>query len=488
MNVKSFNEIVRGRYGRKTAYVNYDYVDSNNVVDILGKTIGIFNSNKVAIKYLWDYKKGDQPALYRTKGGSRDDVIIPVVENHAWEIVRFKNAQTYGEPVQFVSLSDNSAVNESVNKLNRVFQLAEKELKDINSGEWTSAVGTGYKAIQGKDGEIPFRLVTPTPMNTYVVYSRYTEEPLLAVQELRDDEDHFYYLCFSDTHEYRIQNGALQPYEGETVYSRLHAWGGIPIIEYPNNQDRISDIELVISMLDAINNMQCDRAEAIEQFVSSWVKFVNCDIDEDTFKKMKMMGALVVKSNNGSENKADVDVMTQELSQTESQVAKDDLWDNVLAIESMPSIEMTSSSGDTQGAVSLRSGWDHSKQAAKIKDSYIKTGDKRLALLVLNRMRIFGDDLKLSAMDFEVRISHSPLDNLMTKVEALKMLLEAGINPLIAIRTCGIFNDPENTYLLSQEYLDKMIYKEVDNADEQIQKAEKIVNEEMGRTESARED
>ena len=67
----------------------------------------------------------------------------------------------------------------------------------------------------------------------------------------------------------------------------------------------LSDIELVIDILDAINNMQSNRMDAIEQFVQSWVKFVNCDIDKETFQEMKMAGALVVKSNNG-ENKADV--------------------------------------------------------------------------------------------------------------------------------------------------------------------------------------
>lgn len=487
MNNKSFQDLVKGNYGRKIAYVNYDYVDESNVIDILGKTIGTFHHNKAAVKYLWDYKKGDQPALYRTKT-IRDDIVNHVVENHAWEIVRFKNAQTYGEPVQLVSLSDKEEVNKAVDRLNRFFQAAGKELKDINSGEWTSAVGTGFKAITKKNGEIPFGMLVPTPMNTYIVYSRYTQEPLLAVQELRDENEQQYYLCFSDTHEYKVQNSQLQPLsfsnDGSVVYSRLHAWGGIPIIEYPNNQDRISDIELVITMLDAINGMQSNRMDAIEQFVQSWVKFVNCDIDEDTFKKMKMMGALVVKSNNGAENKADVDVMSQELSQTESQVAKDDLWDNVLAISAIPSREMAATGGDTQGAVSLRNGWDVSKQAAKIKDAYIKTGDKQLALLVQNRIRIAtGENLGLGIFDFEIQVSHNPLDNLMTKVEALKMLIECGIHPLVAIKVCGIWADAENVYLMSEEYLDKMIYKTVDNAEEQIQKAEGIMNEEVRRAE-----
>ena len=488
MNNKSLQDLLKGRYGRKVAYTDYESVDESNVLKILGDTIGIFNSNKAAVKYLWNYKKGDQPALYRVKT-IRDDIVNHVVENHAWEIVRFKNAQTYGEPVQLVSLSDKPEVNEAVDKLNRYFQAAGKELKDINSGEWTSAVGTGYKAIIKKNGEIPFGMVTPTPMNSYIVYSRKTEEPLLAVQELKDVEGYTYYLCFSDTHEYKIQNSVLLPYEVDDgiVYSKLHAWGGIPIIEYPNNQDRISDIELVITMLDAINNMQSNRMDAVEQFVQSWVKFVNCDIDEETFKKMKMMGALVVKSNNGSENKADVDVMTQELSQTESQVAKDDLWDNVLAIEAIPSREMAATGGDTQGAVSLRNGWDVSKQAAKIKDAYIKTGDKKLAMLVQNRIRISkGENLNLGIFDFEVQVSHSPLDNLMTKAEALQMLLQNGIHPLIAIRTAGLWADSENVYQMSKEYIDKMIYDSVDNADEQIQKAEALIKEQTNADESGR--
>lgn len=454
MNKHTFQDLVKGRYGRKIAYTNYDRVDSSNIVKVLGETIGIFTFNKAAIKYLWTYKNGDQPALYRSKT-IRDDIVNKVVENHAWEIVRFKNGQTYGEPVQFVSLKNDENINAAVDRLNDYFRAAGKELKDINSGEWTSAVGTGFKAIQNRNGEIPFGIVTPTPLNTWIVYSRYTEEPLVAFQELKDADGRFYYLGFTDTYEFRIQNSALIPYDGG-ITSRLHAWGGIPIVEYPNNQDRVSDIELVISMLDAINNMQSNRSDAIEQFVQSWVKFVNCDIDEETFQKMKMMGALVVKSNNGAENKADVDVMTQELSQSESQIAKEDLWNNILSIEAIPNKEGNTGGGDTAGAVQLRNGWDFSKIAAKLKDQYVKDGDKRLAMLVINRLRIAGDDLGLKAMDFTAQVSHSPSDNLLTKAESLEILLRNGVHPLVAISTVGLWGDSEKVYNLSKDAIEAM--------------------------------
>ena len=72
----------------------------------------------------------------------------------------------------------------------------------------------------------------------------------------------------------------------------------------------------------------------IEQFVQSFIKFVNCDIDEETFKAFKEMGAIKVKSSSGE--KADVDIISQELNQTQTQVTKDDLYQTVLIICGMP--------------------------------------------------------------------------------------------------------------------------------------------------------
>lgn len=490
MNTRTLQDLVKGRYGRKIAYTSVPEITEENVVSVLGEVIGVFNWNKPIIKYLWDYKNGDQPVLYRVKT-VRDDIVNVVVENHAWEIVRFKNAQTYGEPVQYISTSKDEKVSEAVDMLNRLAKVAGKRRKDVDSGEWTSAVGTGFKAIQRtNDPDIPFRIVAPTPMNTFVIYSQETDEALAAVQELKDAEKKNYYLVFTPTHEFRIQNSQLIPLEmnadGVVIYSRLHAFGGIPIIEYPNNQSRISDIELVISMLDAVNTMQSNRMDGIEQFVQSWIKFVNCDIDEDTFAKMKMMGALVVKSNNGSENKADVDVMSQELNQSQAQVAKEDLFDNILTIEAIPNRE-GNTGGDTQGAVQLRNGWDFSKQAAKLKDAYIEEGDKKLAILMMNCIRITSGASTniVSALDFECQISHSPQDNMMVKAEVFKLLAEAGIHPKVAMESCGLWADSEKTYNVSKPYLDGL-YKTADELEKQAEKERQST--ETAQQETIRED
>lgn len=470
MNTRKFHEKFKGEYGRKVAYANVDVVTEENVVSIVQNTYSVFLKNKLAAEYLWNYKKGDQPIHYRTKT-IRDDVNNPIVENHAWEIVRFKNGQTNGEPIQCVAVKKDDAVNKAVEKFNDYCMASGKHAKDISSGEWTSATGTGFKAVQRiKGGEIPFRLVVPTPLNTYIVYSSETEEPLLSVQTVKDENGLTYIMAFSETMQFRIV-------DGKVVDSRLHAFGGIPIVEYPNNQDRISDIELVIDILDAINNMQSNRMDSIEQFVQSWIKFVNCDIDEETFAKMKMNGALVVKSNNGAENKADVDIMTQELNQTESQVAKDDLWNNALSILAIPNKE-GNTGGDTAGAVELRNGWDFSKQAAKLKDAYTIEAERRLDKVILNVIRQEKEDSEclLGQMDYTVQVSHSPTDNLQVKTQALQMLLQMGIHPLIAIKTVGLWADAEKVFMISKPFLDNL-YKTIEDAEEQEQKAQELLKQ-----------
>lgn len=465
-NTMKFQDLVHGVYGRKIAYTDVDKITPQNVVKVIGDCIGVFYGNKIAIRYLWRYYKGDQPTLYRTKI-TNEDITNKIVENHAYEIVQFKVGQTYGEPVQFISRKDDEAINKAVDELNDYMVDANKQEKDIKAGEWQSATGTSFKAIQPKQGDVPFRITAPTPMNTFMIYNRNTEEPILVVQELKDEDGRYYKLAFSDTMSFKMVNSDL-------VESKLHTYGGIPIVEYPNNHERISDIELVISMLDAINNMQSNRMDGIEQFVQSWIKFVNCAVDEEQFKKMKMSRALVVTSIN-KDNKSDVDVMTQELNQTQCQVAKDDLWDNTLSILAIPT-KQSNTGGDTQGAVQLRNGWDFSKTRAKLKDPLVKSAEKRLAMVVLNVLRVAGNGLNLTVRDFDVQINHSPQDNMYTKSQTLLQLLQCGIHPLVAIKTVGLWGDAEKTFLLSKPYVDNL-WKTIDDVEEQERKAQEIASQ-----------
>ena len=462
MNV---NELIPNRMnGLEVIYTDADVITVDNVVDIVNDSIDAHNRNKCKIQHLWDVYKGKQKIYQRKKEkASRDDICNKVCENHAYEIVQFKTGQSYGEPIQYISRKDNESINNAVDELNDYMTDVDKHAKNVKAGEWQSATGTAFQAVQITNNDIPYRIICPSPLNTFVIYSSETEEPMLSVQILKDSNENDYYRCYSQNMEFKIAGGEL-------VSSGLHVFGDVPIVEYPNNWERISDIGLVEDLLNAINAYQSNRLDSVEQFVSSWIKFVNCEVDSEQFEKMKMSGALVVKSNNGSEHKADVDVITQELNQSETQIAKDDLWNNVLSILAIPN-KQGNTGGDSQGAVELRNGWDFSKSRAKLKDTVIKVSEKRLVKIVLNILRISGNDLKISARDFDVQINHSPTDNMVIKCQSLQYLLQCGIHPLIAIKTVGLWGDAEKTFLLSEPYLDNL-WKTIDDTEDEKQTEE----------------
>ena len=73
-----------------------------------------------------------------------------------------------------------------------------------------------------------------------------------------------------------------------------------------------------------------------------------------------------------------------------------------------------------------------------------------------------------------MQINHSPQDNMYTKAQTLLLLLQAGIHPLVAIKTVGLWADAEKTFLMSKGYLDNL-YKTIKNVAEQEAKAQEIV-------------
>lgn len=363
-----FDEVVGGQYGRKVIVTRKNSINPNNIVVELANAIPKHGVNAREIDYLDNYYRGDQPILYREKK-VRPEINNKIVENLAMYIVESKTSDMAGEPIQYVLRGTDKAKSEQIAKLNAIMLSEDKEYHDIELCRWRSICGTAYRFIGNDDGngslldEADFYFEVCDPRDTFVVYHQ-NGNPAFGVMIREDEDGKTIYNVYTNRHFMVIK-------DSKVVSTAINGNGAIPIIEYPNNARRLSDIEITIGMTDAINTMASDRNNSIEQFVSSWIKFINCAIDEEMFAKMRQEGALVVKSNNGAENKADVDVITSELNQTEGQVAVSDLYEKMLVIQGLAN-RQTSSSGDTKGAVELRDGHYDSEKRAELSEPIFK--------------------------------------------------------------------------------------------------------------------
>lgn len=462
-NIRHFRAVCDCRFGRQIIFTNQKKIDASNVIEELGKALSIHEQNRAEISYLDNYYRGDAPIFYRQKD-VRPEVNNRVHINLSIPLVEMKTSEMTGEPIQYVLRGTDQAKSESVVELNTILDNESKQDVDIEICRWRSICGTAYRYVGNDNSEgglyddTSFYLDACDPRDTFVVYFSTTKKPAYSVQISKNQNNETEYWIFTNSEWFCTDRKGIKS-------SGLNGNAAIPVIEYPNNARRLSDIEITISINDVIDTLASDRVNGIEQFVCSWVKFVNCEIDEALFKKMRQEGALVVKSNNGAENKADVDVLTQELNQTEAQSVMDDLFEKFLIIQGLAN-RQSNTGGDTQGAVELRNGHYDAEKRAELSEPIFKKAERQFIKIILRRLRIDEVITNLEPKDIEIKISRSKMDNMLVKAQTLQILLGSGINSSRAIKTVGLFSDPEQ---VAVESADRMAILYPTEVDEQAQ-------------------
>lgn len=447
-NSKPFSMICHNSFGREVIYTNQAKITADNIISEIGKSIAIHNQNKEEILYLTDYYKSNQPVLYRTKT-IRPEIKNIIVQNTAYFIVETKTADIASEPIQYVLNGVDESKSKDIQYLNSLMDSEDKAYSDICLARWRSICGTAYRFISNDNqnssllDETDFHIEVLDPSLTYVVYYN-NGLPAYSVQLCKNSDNKNVYCVYTNSEYFEITSNKITKHA-------LNGFYAIPVIEYPNNENRLSDIEVTISISDAINEMASDRQDGIQQFVQSFVKFVNCEMDADKFAQLRQTGAFIVKSNNG-DNKADVDIMTSELNQQQTQVAIDDLFNKLLIIQGIANRE-GNTGGDTQGAVSLRNGYLDSEKRAELSEPIFKKAEKQFLRILLYKLNVDGK-VNLKVSDIEIKISRSKMDNMLTKAETLKLLLDSGVYPERAVKSVGFFADPEQVALESKERFD----------------------------------
>lgn len=441
-------------FGRKVIYSSETEINRDNLIKVLEEVYPIHQQNSRDIDYLYNYYRGNQPILNREKK-VRPEINNRVVENHALEIVNFKKGYVFGEPIQYVRRGDGEDVSEKINQLNEYMLAADKAANDSELAEWFYISGTGYRMVlPGENEELPFEIDTLDPRYTFVVYNNgFGRKPLMGVKYIQTEDNELLFSVYTPFEYFEVESGE----KGWVIVEQSpHALGDIPIIEYPANTSRLGSFEVVLGLLDAINNVTSNRMDGIEQFVQAFMKFVNCEIDEETFLKFKELGAIKIKGEPG--NPADVDIVSSELDQSQTQITKDDLYQMVLIICGMPDRNGANrTTGDTGQAVILRDGWSAAESRARDSELIFKKSEKRFLRMVL---RIVKDlvNLELNLSDIDIKFTRNRTDNLLVKTQGLQNQLEAGIHPQIAIGNVGLYSDPEQVYLDSLPYLEKWKY------------------------------
>lgn len=436
--------------GRTVISTNAKSITRKNLLTVLTQAKMVHSKNKAEIEYLFNYYKGKQPILTRQKE-VRPDICNTIVVNRANEIVAFKTGYLCGEPIQYINRNGEDSVTENINTLNEYMFSEDKASQDEEIVEWGNICGTAYRLVlpddRGETDEAPFEMYTLDPRYAFVVYSNgIGKKPLMGVIESQDENNVTHYSIYTEDKYFHVLESSI-------VEETPHILGMIPIFEYPANNARLGAFEIVLPLLDAINNVESNRLDGVEQIVQAFIKFINCDITKDEYKAFLEMGAIKVKSVDGAP--ADVGVVTTELNQDQTQTLSENLYNTVLTICGMPNRNGGNSTSDTGSAVLLRDGWSLAEARAKDSEHIFKRAEKQMLKLVLKICNTSGE-LALKLSDISLKFTRRNYENIQSKSQVLiSMLQQEKIHPLLAFSSSGLFIDPEEAYTLSMKYYEE---------------------------------
>lgn len=445
------------RNGRAEITTNATEITRDNVVAELTAALETHEINCADIDYLYKYYKGNHEEVQGKTKQFNTEINNKITVNRAAEIVDFKTGFLLSEPVQYIGRDETANVDE-LNTLNDYFYRIGKQQQDMELLDWLHICGTAIRIILPEKTNYeysPFRSYVLDPRYSFVVYRSDLEhrrmfgvkyisaEPQGAEDDILD-ADTAIYSVWTENAYFEIQDGVI-------LKEEARYYGAVPLIEYKANLPRMGAFENVLPLLDAIDLMESNRADAIQQFVEAIMVFKNCDIDDESFKHLKELGGIKVPEG------GDVSYLVQELNQTQTQTFIDDMYDAVLTICGIPGRNGANgaSTSDTGAATLLRNGWQSATTYAAKTVSYFTQSEKEMLNLALtfigNTLNIGNIDIKFPFKNYQNSYEQAQILTLMLQGSGMK------IHPQLAFTYCGVFPDAMQAYEMSKQYTEQTV-------------------------------
>lgn len=455
----------RKLFGRRQIRTSEAAITADNVVKVLSSAYTTHLTNRDEIEYLYKYYKGEQEILGRTKE-IRPEICSKITENRCNQIVNFRVGYTVGKPIQYVSTINDDATSNDIARLNDLMRIAGKSSKDKQLVEWMMICGVGYRMIMSepdKKARVPFEVHALDPRNTFIIYRNDVgRTPLAGVYYITNEDiegettDKQTFYVYTKDGDYFVVEGWQS---GKLIDQGKHTYDGIPIIEYPLNYARLGAFEVVLSLLDALNDLQSNRLDSVAQFVQSLLVAYNCELPEgEDSNSIRDKGIVMLKSN--GENKADLKVISETLDQSQIETLKRDILDAINEIVGMPS-QGNGSTGDSSnnGAVILKNGWQGAETRAQDFEMMFREPEQKMLIIVTaicNNLL----DMNLNADNIDVKFTRRNYEDLLVKSQTLiTMLGNDKIHPQCAYEASGLFIDTQDAYNMGMEWYEEQTAK-----------------------------
>lgn len=290
----------------------------------------------------------------------------------------------------------------SIDSENKEFLEMVTDILDKNDFKKVFAELDGYSSIFGhsflvlyldEEGEI--RMVPQPPQDWIFVRSNdLLQTPKFAIR---------YYAWWDDVlneQQYDIElytKSEIISYEGgptdlKEVGRRPHYFGGLPVLEFSENNSRKGAFEDAIPLLDAYENILSDTVNTINYFSDCYLVLTGCEADDKDIAEMKRNRVIVLPENSNAS------FLMKNINETYNKNALKSLQEDIFVISCTPLLSDSSFSSNSSGvAVSYK--LFSMEKSTQNKENDFRKGFNEMFIMIKNIMALKGfkydDDAKI---------------------------------------------------------------------------------------------
>ena len=230
--------------------------------------------------------------------------------------------------------------------------------------------------------------------------------------------------------------------KNEVTKQGAHILGEVPVIEVRNNTLMMGDFEIVLSALNAINNVTSDSVNNVEDIVKSYLVLIGVD-KEDAEKIDYSKGSVIALSGQQGVNQS-AQFIHPALDGTSVNQLRSFLTSATKFVSGVPDRDTDNEASSTGVGEDIKTGQADKDAIANEKTIYVEEAQRRVLEIIFNILRVENPEIipdGMTAANIDIDITRANRDNILTKSQAMLNLKQIGLCNEDVIYFGNITND-----------------------------------------------
>lgn len=403
--------------------------------------------NNTKYKELDDQYIGKHKIVHKTKNNNNDPN-NKIVNNFCKYVTDVMSGYFIAEPIVYSSSNDDE---EFLEKIINVFEFNDEQDENAELAKKASIHGSCFELLyMDEDANIRFSKV-PASQGILIKDASLDDGYLgfiRVLHYLNKDKELNVLLEFYTSTEIWCFSGKG---EGSLNLDNIidHYWNDVPVVEYPNNDERLGDFEGITSINDAYNTVQSNTANLFQYNDEALLKITKLGaVTTDDVKDMREKGAVIL------DDGGDVNWMLKEINDTAIENYKNRLIQDMHLFSGVPNMTDSSFGGNLSGVAISYKMWSMD-QIVKIKERKFKKGIQRRIELITNIFNLYGSNYDYR--DINITFKRNAPQNDLENAQIANMLQGMISQYSLLSRINGIENPRDELEKIAEENEDKEV-------------------------------